>query len=317
MNLAPIVLFVYNRPWHTEQTLNALAENELAKDSTLYIYADGVKENTSKAGLEKIRETRELIQKKKWCKEVYVIESGKNKGLANSVIDGVSEIVKKYGKIIVLEDDLITSKGFLKYMNDALLRYENELNIMQISGHCFPIDHIQKNNSSFFVPLSTSWGWGTWKRAWDIFDSKASGYEILKSDEAIKKEFDLKNSFPYSSMLIKQMESGKIDSWSIRWWWTIFKKNGIALFPDKSLVKNIGFGIESTHTQGSDPFFLKDFDQNYYIHNFPETIQVNDNHFEEITKHLRFSKNKKQSPIQKNHSVFHRIIMSLWSYLFK
>ena len=125
MKLAPIILFVYNRPWHTEQTLRALMANELAVESELYIYADGPKPNATDEQLQKIREVRQLIRQEQWCGKVHVVESEKNKGLANSVINGVSEIVNKYGRIIVLEDDLKTSPTFLTYMNQALEYYES------------------------------------------------------------------------------------------------------------------------------------------------------------------------------------------------
>ena len=137
--LAPIVLFVYNRPWHTEQTLNALMQNELADQSVLYIYADGPKENATEEQLKKIEEVRHVIRTKKWCKEVHIIESEKNKGLADSIINGVTEIVNKYGKVIVLEDDIVTSKGFLKYMNEALELYKEEDKVYHISGYMFPV----------------------------------------------------------------------------------------------------------------------------------------------------------------------------------
>src|SRR5476651_1758025 len=120
MQLAPIVLFVYNRPWHVEQTLNALAANELAAESELYIYADGPKDNADAITLENIQKTREIIRKKKWCNEVYIIERSKNLGLQASIIEGVTTVVNNYGKVIVLEDDIITSPYFLQYMNDAL-----------------------------------------------------------------------------------------------------------------------------------------------------------------------------------------------------
>jgi len=124
-NLAPIILFTYNRPWHTEQTLIALMQNEWAKESILYIYCDGVKETDSFQQKEKIQEVRKVVKKQQWCKEVHVKEAEKNKGLANSIIEGVSEIIKIYGKVIVLEDDLLTSPYFLKYMNEALNFYES------------------------------------------------------------------------------------------------------------------------------------------------------------------------------------------------
>ncbi len=310
MNLAPIVLFVYNRPWHTEQTLCALAENELAKDSILYIYADGPKESAPQDVLNKINETRSIIKAKQWCKEVHIVESQKNKGLATSVIEGVTAIVNKHEKIIVLEDDLITSKGFLKYMNDALNKFSTIEKVMQISGHCFPANNIHKSSSSFFIPFCTSWGWGTWKRAWDKFDDKACGYMLLKSDKDLEKRFNLNNSYSYSTMLINQMESATIDSWAIRWWWSFFKANGIALFPDKSLVKNIGFGVDGTHTHGKDPFPIKDFDPNYFINKFPADDLINENYFEQIKSHI-YKASSNVSYEKKNRYIFIKKIIRI------
>lgn len=287
MNLAPIALFIYNRPEHTRQTLEYLEKNDLADKSVLYVFADGPKENADDHVLQKINEARAIAQSKLWCKEVHVIESETNKGLSSSVISGVSKIINKYGKIIVLEDDLVTSEGFLKYMNDALNQYENEEKVMQVSGHCFPIANAFKNQSSFFIPMTTSWGWGTWQRAWTKFDPRATGYEILKSDKEAEKTFNLENSYPYSGMLIKQMESSAIDSWAIRWWWSVFKENGIALFPDKSLVKNIGFDAAGSNTKGQNLFFLKDFDEKYYITSFPKQLEINEDFFEKIKTCIR------------------------------
>jgi GT2 family glycosyltransferase len=119
--LSPIILFVYNRPSHTEQTLKDLMQNELADQSVLYIYADGPKENATEEQIKKINEVRQLIRSKTWCKEAHIKEAEKNKGLADSIIDGGTEQVNKYGKVIVLEHDLITARGFLKYMNKARL----------------------------------------------------------------------------------------------------------------------------------------------------------------------------------------------------
>ena len=120
MSLAPIVLFVYNRPQHTLRTLKALSQNVLAKDSDLYVFADGAKENADEETLKRIKEVREIVKSKEWCQKTILTEGKINKGLGNSIIDGVSKVVKEYGKVIVLEDDLVTSPYFLKYMNDAL-----------------------------------------------------------------------------------------------------------------------------------------------------------------------------------------------------
>lgn len=294
-NLAPIVLFVYNRPWHTEQTLNALMQNELANESVLYIYADGPKEKATLDQLKKIDEVRRLIRKTKWCKEVNIIKAEKNKGLADSIIDGVTEIVNKYGKIIVLEDDLVCAKGFLSYMNTALDKFADEEKVMQVSGYMFPLQVIPKGES-FFLLMATSWGWATWKRAWDFFDPSAQGYHELKTNKTLSNKFDLHGSYPYSAMLISQMENRQLSSWAIRWWWCIFKKRGLALFPDCSLVKNIGYDLEGTHTHGRDPFFLNDFDSKYFIRNFPSYIKVNKSIFKILTSYLVSAGNYNGNP---------------------
>jgi hypothetical protein len=300
LSLAPVVLFVYNRPRHAEETLKALAENELAKDTVLYIYADGPKKEASELLLERINETRELVKRQQGFKEVHIIEADSNKGLATSVIEGVTQIVSKYGKVIVLEDDLITSKGFLKYMNDALARYDNAESVMQVSGHCFPLEAGDEKHSAFFIPFCTSWGWATWKRSWDQFDPGVKDYELLKSDKLLADKFNLDGSFNYSSMLINQMETKTIDSWAIRWWWTIFRKNGLTLFPDKSLVENIGFGGDGTHTHVSNPFLLNNFDQNYVVHLFPNDVIVNMVFFNKVKKSIRYSSTKQPLTILRN-----------------
>ena len=164
MSLAPIVLFVYNRPQHTLKTLEALMQNELAEMSELFIFCDGPKADATKQDQVRINEVRELVKKKNWCKKVIIRESHANKGLADSIVAGVTEIVNRYGKIIVLEDDIVTSKGFLKYMNEALNLYEDEPKVMQISGFMVP-SKVELDETGFFR-CPASWGWGTWSLSW-------------------------------------------------------------------------------------------------------------------------------------------------------
>jgi hypothetical protein len=277
-NLAPILLFVYKRPTHTKRTLEALSENILANDSILYIYADGLKTDAPEEDRLLLNEVRQIIQERKWCKEVHIIESGHNKGLANSIIEGVTQQVNEYGKVIVLEDDLVTAKGFLKYMNDALVKYQTQLSVMQVCGYQFPIG-APTGESSFFLPITASWGWATWQRAWQHFDPEATGYQELKTNPELSRKFDLNGTIRYTDMLISQMERGNISSWAIRWWWTVFKSDGISLFPDKSLVKNIGFGDEATHTKGRNPFKEPGFDIEYSISHFPDAIEMDEGYF--------------------------------------
>ncbi|HEY4324116.1 MAG TPA: glycosyltransferase family 2 protein [Mucilaginibacter sp.] len=244
MELAPIVLFVYNRPWHTEQTLNALASNRLANESTLYIYADGQKDDATAEELANINNTRNLIKGKKYCKEVFIIESEFNLGLANAIIKGVTEIVNKYGKIIVLEDDLVTHPFFLTYMNRYLEIYANSESVISLHGFMYPIK--KKISSPFFLKGADCWGWATWKRGWDLFEHNGKLLLDRIVQKNAEKEFNFNNSYNYMSLLEAQI-AGKVNSWAVRWYASAFLLNKLTLYPPISLVQNIGFDGSGTH----------------------------------------------------------------------
>ena len=246
--LAPIVLFVYNRPEHTLRTLESLRTNKESKDSTLFIFCDGPNLNATNSQLKNIEATRKIIRSKLWCKKVEVIESAINKGLANSIINGVTKIVNDYGKVIVLEDDLVLSKYFLKYMNESLDLYQNEDTVISIHGYLYPIkDQLPE---TFFLKGADCWGWATWKRGWDLFEP--DGKKLLKEiqDKKLQYEFDYNGSYPNVKMLEKQI-AGKNDSWAIRWYASAFIQNKLTLYPGKSLVKNIGAEGSGTHVNNT------------------------------------------------------------------
>ncbi|GHT90456.1 hypothetical protein FACS1894122_00740 [Alphaproteobacteria bacterium] len=238
--LAPIVLFTYNRLHHTRQTVEALKANELASESELFIFSDGAKNAQAE---EKVNEVREYIRTITGFKRVEIIESDSNKGLANSVIYGVTKIVNQYGKVIVLEDDLVTSKYFLRYMNDALELYENDEEVATISGYVYPIHNLSE---SFFISFGESWGWATWSRAWRIFEP--DGEKLLNGirSKNLEKKFDFNDTYPYVQMLEDQINK-KNNSWAIRWSASIFLKNKLCLYPQKSFVHNIGFDGGGVH----------------------------------------------------------------------
>lgn len=309
--LAPILLFVYNRPAHTRRTLEALAQNRLADESELYIYSDGPKKGADASQLAKIHEVKRIIRERQWCKTVTVIEAPANKGLAGSVIAGVTDQLNAYGKAIVLEDDLVTARGFLQYMNRALETFAGDSRVMQVSGHQFPI-HIPARKRSFFLPLTTSWGWATWKRAWDQFDVAATGYEKLKSDRQLRHKFDLDNCYPYAKMLINQMEKGTISSWAIRWWWSVFLADGISLYPDKSLIKNIGFDQEASHTKSSNPFEINNFDEHYAITDFPRRIEPSMGHMKMVQKLLLRGSLNSKNPMVLMAKLLKRKLWTSW-----
>lgn len=284
---APIVLFVYNRPEHTHMTLKALANNELAKQSTLYIFCDGYPENCSTELKKKIELVRKVIKEKNWCGEVIINEVLVNKGLANSVISGITEVVNKYGKVIVLEDDLLTSKYFLKFMNTALDKYNDFSNVMQVSGFSFPEPKIVNHNSCYFLPLTTTWGWGTWKRVWDTIDFECNDYAILKTDKKLSFNFNFDGAYNYSKMFFTQMESEKVSSWGIRFYWNLFKKKALVLFPEKSLVKNIGFDGSGRHGDASDLFVIENWETFSQIKSFPSNAVLDENKKKIIAQYLK------------------------------
>ena len=245
MSLAPIVLFVYNRPQHTLKTLEALMQNELAEKSELFIFCDGPKADATKQDQERINKVRDLVKKKNWCKKVTIRESHVNKGLANSIVQGVTEIVNTYGKIIVLEDDIVTSKGFLRYMNEALDLYENEPRVMQISGFMVPSKVGLEQTGLFRQPAS--WGWATWNTSWQYYDNQIDTL-LTQFKEADEFEFNIENTYHHIEELIKN-EKGILKTWLIRWYASMFIHGGLCLYPHESLVSNIGFGELSTHTK--------------------------------------------------------------------
>ncbi|MEM9830575.1 MAG: FkbM family methyltransferase [Bacteroidota bacterium] len=246
---APIVLFVYNRPEHTRQTLEALTKNKLAKESILYVYADGPKPNTDVETQENIAKTREVVRQKQWCKEVHTKEAEDNKGLANSITEGVTEVVNKYGKVIVLEDDIVTSPGFLQYMNDALNIYESHEEVMHVSGYMFPVNISLP--STFFYNTASCWGWGTWQRSWKHFNPNARFLARKIKEQNLIESFNIEGTYPYFYKVLVDNAEGKQKTWAVKWYASFFLQGGHALHPYPSLVNNIGndgSGINSPNT---------------------------------------------------------------------
>jgi len=238
---SPIVLFVYNRPWHTRQTVEALLANELANESDLIIFADGAK---SDKDIDAVKEVRKYIHSITGFKSITINEQDMNLGLANSVIAGVTKVVNEFGRIIVLEDDMVTSPYFLRYMNDALEMYENEDKVISIHGYIFPVrDQLPE---TFFLRGAECWGWATWKRGWDLFES--NGQKLLEELKRKNLQYlvDRNGLFPYTKMLKDQIK-GKIDSWAIRWYISAFIKEKTTLYPGRSLVINVGLDGSGRH----------------------------------------------------------------------
>lgn len=252
---APIVLFTYNRLYHTQRTVEALQNNTLAKDSILYIFSDGPKNEEQTA---KVNEVRKYIHTIQGFKKVIIIENRKNKGLAKSIIEGVTQIINQHNRVIVLEDDLITSLVFLEHMNNMLDKYQNLDNIYSITGYNHPKSIMQIPSyyqyDIYFNQRPASWSWGTWKDKWENVDWDILDFNEFKHNKRTQKNFN-QGGDDMSDMLIAQM-SNKIDSWAIRWSYHHFKKDGYCVYPTNSYVSNIGHDGSGVHCGTSDKYTI-------------------------------------------------------------
>jgi hypothetical protein len=262
MSLAPIALFVYNRPKHTLKTLDALAQNDLASQSELFVFCDGPKNKANSKTLEAIKQVRALVKSEPWCKKVTVYESETNKGLADSIVEGVTQIVNQFGKIIVLEDDIVMAKGFLAYMNRALNLYEYEDKVMHIGSYLPYTNSMSSLPETFFSRFMSCWGWGTWKSAWDKaeWDAKAL-YEKISAPKT-RYEFNLEGVLNYHEQLEDNIRV-RIKTWAIMWFSSVFLNNGLCLSPKVSLTDNIGLDGSGEHCEVQDN--PAHFNKNQYI----------------------------------------------------
>lgn len=244
MTPAPILLFVYNRPEHVRQCIASLQANELAAQSPLFIYSDAAKTPESR---EDVEQTRQFIRTIQGFKEVTIIEREQNWGLARSIIDGVTTQVNRFGKVIVMEDDLIAAPYFLQFMNDALDTYKDEPRVGHIQGCDFTQDTSLPD--TFLIKWTGSWGWGTWDRAWKLFNP--DGKELLRQLEErnLTRRFDFNGTYGYTRMLRRQIE-GKNNSWAIRWNASLFLADILSLNAGRSLIQNNGFDGSGTNCGG-------------------------------------------------------------------
>jgi len=242
---APIALFIFNRTEHLQRTIRSLRQCDEFSNSRIVVFGDGPRNARESSATEG---ARAMAQNLLGADAEYHFHAD-NHGLAKSIIEGVNHVVSRFGRVIVIEDDLEVSRNFLHYMNAALNRYEERPEVFQISGHMFDIAQIGRRSSAAFLPFTTTWGWATWRRAWDYFDPLAQGWERLGADPSLRKRFNLDGMYDYSTMLERQM-AGRVDSWGIRWYWSVFKKSGVACFPPASFVRNIGMDGSGTHGRG-------------------------------------------------------------------
>lgn len=250
MQLAPIIVFAYNRPNHIKRTLEALAKNDLASESVLYIYCDGAKVDATEGQKQKILQNREVAHHATGFREIHVVERPENIGLKDNIVGAVTEIVNRCGRVITLEDDIITSVGFLRYMNDALELYKDEERVMHISAYMWP--HKGKLQETFFyqVPYPGG-GWATWARAWKHYNDDAD-YLYHQWEH----NWDRFNKFGgnYLQVQLEKNYRGEMKTWFIKWHAVMLSRDALTLYPHTSLTNNIGFDEEATNCFTSTKF---------------------------------------------------------------
>lgn len=243
---APVAVFVYNRPDKTRTLFESLGRNTLASVSEIYIFSDAARNEGSEERVREVRDYIDSIPRTGWFKNVNVLKAEVNRGLADSVIKGVTDLIYKYGRIIVLEDDLIVSPNFLTYMNECLDFYYDDNRIWSIDGYSHnPSIPIGYDNDVYLTCRASSWGWGTWKNRWDLVDWDVKDYNRFRFNPVANIHFS-KGGNDLPSMLRAQMK-GKIDSWAVRWCYTQSKNSMFSVVPIRTLVSNSGLDGSGTN----------------------------------------------------------------------
>jgi hypothetical protein len=288
MMSTPIAVFIYNRPDHARQLFDSLLKCARLEECDVHIFCDGPKKPEHESGVQAVRR---LVDEFVTTYNAKVVKREQNMGLARSIVSGVTELCGQYGRVIVLEDDFILHPFYLDFMLQALDRYMDDGRVAQIAGFTFPIQTPPKPDA-FFLPLTTSWGWATWQRAWQLFSWEVdSALRILDADPKKRARFDLDGAYPYLDMLRRASE-GKVDSWAIRWYWRTFMADKLTLYPRRSLVWQNGFDEAATNTNTTGTGLQMSLD--VFLHtewcsllSFPDAVQADPIALDNVKSFLR------------------------------
>ena len=249
---APLLLFVYNRPYHTLKMIEAISRNEGWEKTDVYVFCDAPKENATETQLLRVKQVRDIVQNIAGCRDLHITFQEENKGLYTSIINGVSGILQRHKRAIILEDDLVTAPNFLSFMNAALEKYEQQKNVHCISGYTYPIPH--DSNEAFFIKGADCWGWATWIDRWEKIQTNPSILKKELQEKQLEDTFNFGGSYPYMQMLEDRI-AGKNQSWAILWYASALIQKGLCLYPAQSLVANIGNDGSGTHNVASSTAF--------------------------------------------------------------
>lgn len=242
----PVALFAYNRPRHLQRVVEALGRAALAADTELFVYADGPRHGRDE---ETVAQVRRYLRGIGGFKRVEIIERERNLGLARSVVAGVSELIDRYGALIVLEDDLVVAPRFLWLLNRLLATYQDEKSVFSLTGYNYPDRRLRIPSdypyTVYFSPRLSSWGWASWSDRWSRVDWDVSDFGLFMRDPELRRRFDQGGAD--RSELLQQQMAGKVDSWGIRFNYASFKLGAYHVYPVRSLVDNIGLDGSGVH----------------------------------------------------------------------
>lgn len=255
MSYSPIALFVYNREDHFIKTYKALSECRQASKSELFIFSDGAKNLKNEDAVEAVRKAADDIVNDGKFKSVTVIKSPENKGLARSIIEGVTELLNKFGTIIVLEDDCVASPYLLTYMNKCLKFFNDDKTVGSVAGYTPPINIDEYQNDIFLAKRSCSWGWATWRDRWDNVDWEMKFMKSFYDDYSLVK--DLNSNGNDRFMRLYRQSKKNTQSWSIRFGAHHVINNYSVVYPKYSYIRNVGCDATGVHSKAEDAELIK------------------------------------------------------------
>jgi GNT-I family len=241
---APIAVFAFNRPKHLRDTLRSLMACEDSGKSPIIVFCDGPRSDLDRELIEATLD----VARAELGSSADIRPTVQNMGIFRSITGGVNQILEKYERIIVIEDDLELARSFLKFVNGALTAYADDARVFQVAGYSYDVPEFRSRETAVLQPFTSSIGWGTWKRAWRAFDSQASAWQKISFDRHLRKRFNLGGSYDYTSAVRRQMtDDPKHWDWDARWYLSVFNENGLVVFPPRSLVRHTGFDGSGTH----------------------------------------------------------------------
>lgn len=261
--VCPVAIFAYKRPKHLQQAVSSLLVNPEAADTDVFIFCDAPKESKDQAAVSSVRAYAKTVT---GFKKVTVVERETNFGLSRSITAGVGQLCRCYGRVAVVEDDVLVSEYFLSWVNAALDKYENDDRVLSVGCYVFPTQMLLPEN--FFLQIPDCWGWAVWERSWHLY--RSDGASLLRELmlRCLENRFDFEGSYPYTKMLRAQIH-GENDSWAVRWYATLLLANGLTVYPGQSMTRNIGFDGSGRHCAVDDKYEVQLSDRRIAMLNIP------------------------------------------------